>query len=260
MFQDNYPIFSRDMILKADMLEHLKMYPRDFFQVMYRDYSDGVIAGAGLRIVDGKTILVEPGILKFDGVLYHMSEPVLLDEYERGADLVIRVHFNQREEDVYEVRNETVVDICSPTELGERDMELGHFVLKEGAVLRQDYQNFQDMTTFHNTINILNVPFAMTGGVSTLSPEVLYAFGKEMLNYNLSDGYDIAFVSLCMQYKPIDRHFIEKYLEHRVDNMSKGEHTNAQIHGYLVKALELARLGKDSGGPKRGPARRMLVD
>lgn len=260
MFQDNYPIFSRDMILKAEMLEALKMYPRDFFQVMYRNYSDGVIAGASLTIVDGVGIQVNPGILKHKGVLYHLSEPVLLDEYERGKDLAVRVRFLEREENASEVRNETIIDICSPEQITDSDLELGHFVLKEGAMLRQDYQNFKDMATFHNTINILNVPYAMTGGESTISPKVLYQFGTEMLNYELTDAYDISFVSLCMQQQPMNRIFIEKYLEHRVDNISKGAHTNEQIHSYLVKALELARLGKGSTGVKRGPARRMLVD
>lgn len=260
MFQDNYPIFSRDMILKAEMLENLKIYPRDFFQVIYRNYSDGVIAGAHLNIIDGKSISVEPGILKYNGVLYHLTEPVLLEDYVIGKDQIIRVHFKEREEDIYEVRNETVIDICSPEEMGSQDMELGHFVLKDGAILRQDYQNFLDMSTTHNTINILDVPFAMTGGESTLSPEVMYQFGKEMLNYNLTDGYDIAFTTLCMQQQPISRYMIEKYLAHRIENMSKGKLTNHQIHSYLVKALELAKLGKDSSGTKRGASRRLLVD
>lgn len=260
MFQDNYPVFSRDMILKADMLEALKMYPRDFFQIRYHNYSDGVVAGAQLSILDGKTIQVEPGILKHGGILYHMTEPVQLGDYERGKELIIRVRFLEHQEDAQGIHNETEMDICEPGEMGEQDLELGHFVLKEGAVLRQDYQSFQDMATFHNTINILNVPYAMTGGESTLSPEVLYQFGTEMLQYNLTDAYDVSFVTLCMQQQAISRLMIEKYLEHRIESISKGKHSNEQIHSYLVKALELAKLGKDSAGAKRGVSRRMIVD
>lgn len=260
MFQDNYPVFSRDMILKADMLEALRMYPRDFFQIQYHNYSDGVIAGARLSILDGKVIQVEPGIIKHSGKLYHLSNPVQLSEYERGQELVIRVRFLEQEQDEQGVTNESELDICEPGEMGAQDIELGHFILKEGAVLRQDYQSFQDMATFHNTINILNVPYAMTGGESTLSPEVLYQFGTEMLQYNLIDAYDVAFVSLCMQQQPVSRMMIEKYLEHRIENITKGKLTNEQIHSYLVKALELAKLGKDSAGAKRGVSRRMIVD
>ena len=260
MFHDSYPMFSRDMILKAEMLENLKMYPRNFFEVIYKNYSDGVIAGADLEIINGKSISVQPGIIKYNGVLYHLEERMLLENYEIGKEQVIRVHFKEREEDVYELRNETVVDICSPEEMGEHDIELGHFVLKDGAILRQDYQDFKDMSTTHNTINVLNVPYAMTGGESTLSPVVMYQFAKEMLNCNLTDGYDISMTILCMQQQPISRYLIEKYLAHRIDNLSKDKLNNQQIHSYLVRAVELAKSGKDSSGAKRGMGRRMLVD
>ncbi|SFR97415.1 hypothetical protein [Anaeromicropila populeti] len=259
MFQDSYPMFSRDMILKAEMLENIKDYPRELNNIMFQHHSNGVICGADIIISDGKCISIAPGIVKYNNVLYRLSGIKTCDEYAIGTEQIVKICFCDTYEDIYEVRNESTIIINGEEPNQKNEMELCRFILKDGAVLRQDYQNFLDFTTQHNTINIINVNYSCIGE-STISPVVLYQFATEMLGYRLSDPFDISFSMLCMQQQPVNRTLIEKYIQRRVDNVAKGKLTNKQIHSYLSKILEMAKLGKDSPGMHRGNTRRMLVD
>lgn len=54
---------------------------------------------------------------------------------------------------------------------GKNELELCRFLLKEGAKLRQDYQDISDFITVHNTINRLYVPYAGIGE-TTITPEI----------------------------------------------------------------------------------------
>ena len=38
MFKNIYPLFERKRLLKKEMLEILRDYPRDIFQILYQDY------------------------------------------------------------------------------------------------------------------------------------------------------------------------------------------------------------------------------
>ncbi|WP_310602172.1 hypothetical protein [Anaerosporobacter sp.] len=59
MFQNQYPHFEKDSILKAGMLVNLREYPRDMFALMYQDYSDGIIQECRLLLMMQKRRKVE---------------------------------------------------------------------------------------------------------------------------------------------------------------------------------------------------------
>lgn len=48
MFCYETPQFKKKRLLRAEMLEQLRDYPRDYLEIMYAGYSDGVCAAADL--------------------------------------------------------------------------------------------------------------------------------------------------------------------------------------------------------------------
>ena len=50
MFKNTYPLFERKKVLKKEMLENLRDYPRDVFHILYQDYSDGILVGCELKV------------------------------------------------------------------------------------------------------------------------------------------------------------------------------------------------------------------
>ena len=47
MFCYETPQFKKKRLLRAEMLEQLRDYPRDYLEIMYAGYSDGVLCGCG---------------------------------------------------------------------------------------------------------------------------------------------------------------------------------------------------------------------
>ena len=259
MFFESYPKFERDIILKAEMLENIKQYPRDMFRLIYQDYADGIICGAQVLVEEGRTLVITPGIIKYQGVLYHLPEQEKIVSEALGVEQILAVRFLDKEEHVNDILYATETILKQDSKLGEKEMELCRFILKEGAVLRKDYQDLRDMATLHNTVNIIEVPYAGKG-TDTLSPEITYRFGSEMLKYRLSDPYDAAFVMECMQKNVMQRELIEQYIRYRVPNAERGQLTQKQLHHYLTVIVDAAKHGGNRNGRMPGGNRRMLVD
>ena len=73
MFKNIYPLFESKCLLKKEMLENLRDYPRSIIQILCQDYSDGIITGCELSVVNHE-IIISPGILCFKGVLYILEK------------------------------------------------------------------------------------------------------------------------------------------------------------------------------------------
>lgn len=71
MFRNIYPVFEAKKVLRIEMLENLRDYPRTLFDIEYQEYSDGILYGCRLKAAD-KELTVLPGIILFKGVPYFM--------------------------------------------------------------------------------------------------------------------------------------------------------------------------------------------
>lgn len=69
MFKNIYPLFERKRLLKKEMLEILRDFPRDIFQILYQDYADGILAGCELETIDG-SLVIHPGIICYNKIPY----------------------------------------------------------------------------------------------------------------------------------------------------------------------------------------------
>ena len=259
MFENNYPLFSAGRILKTEMLEELRDYPREFFNIRFSDYSDGIISGCDIEVTDN-FIVVKKGIIKYGGLIYILTEDKPI-RYENNNKLVcLKVRFLASIRDNDFLKNSTEVYIDEEIDKKENEMELCRFKLREGAKLRVDYTSFQDFATEFDTVNIINVPYGAIEG-SSLSPKITRYFGEELIKLDLKDSWDIQFACMCIQSKdPIEKSIITNYLVFKI-NIARKEYSNEDLYYYLEQALRKAKEGNDGKGTEsRGRYKRILID
>lgn len=259
MFENNYPLFSAGRILKTEMLEELRDYPREFFNIRFSEYSDGIISGCDIEVTDN-FIVVKKGIIKYGGLIYILTEDKPI-RYENNNKLVcLKVRFLASIRDNDFLKNSTEVYIDEEIDKKENEMELCRFKLREGAKLRVDYTSFQDFATEFDTVNVINVPYGSIEG-SSLSPKITRYFGEELIRYDLKDPWDIQFASTCIQSKdPIEKSIITNYLVFKI-NIARKEYSNEDLYYYLEQALRKAKEGNNGEGTEsRGRYKRILID
>ena len=54
MYKNNKPLFEAGKILKIQMLEELRDFNRDYLDIRYEEYTDGIIKGCAIEIYDAK--------------------------------------------------------------------------------------------------------------------------------------------------------------------------------------------------------------
>ncbi|WP_438496014.1 DNA and RNA helicase [Paenibacillus sp. IHBB 3054] len=258
MFTYTYPEFHKGRILKIRMLEDLRDFPRQFWELYYRDYADGIVSGAEVE-VHAERLSVSPGILLYEGRLYMMTEPAEIAYKATGQETVLKLRFTALEtgHDLSLGRSSLALeDAASGT--GSHEMELARFKLKEGARLRKDYQSFADLATEYNTLQVLQVPYAAPGA-STLPPAVLQDYAQRLMRTGTPDPHDVMFGMLCMNEGVITRSVILHYIASRLGQEYR-DYPSLQIHRYLDRILSNARGGQGHKGQAHGGMQRMLVD
>ena len=168
MFLDKFPKFTPGRVLKNDMLNELRDYPRDYINILYSHYSDGLLAGCTLQ-VNSETINIAPGLVRHQGKLYTLSQTASVPYTATGQDMLVKVNFAKEKENGDYILSSGDILITPSLKIAENELELCRFKLKLGARLRDEYQDFTDYSTEYDTINIINVPFAAPYE-STLSP------------------------------------------------------------------------------------------
>lgn len=259
MFENNYPLFTPGRILKTKMLTELRDYPREFINIKYRDYSDGIIAGCDIEVTDN-FLIIKKGIIKHGETIYIMTEdkPLIYENNNKLTLVKLRFLSETRDNDFIKYSTEAYLD--ENETIKEDEMELCRFKLRSGAVLRGRYVSFNDFSTEFDTVNIINVPFAGTLG-KTLNPKITRYFGRELLGCNLSNSWDIQFASLCVQSnEPIEKDITISYLVYKL-NIERRSYTNNDLYNYL---LEIVNQIKNSSGNrnnlKNRKFKRILID
>ncbi|TVX95092.1 DNA and RNA helicase [Cohnella terricola] len=258
MFTNPYPQFLKGRILKTEMLDNLRDYPRHFNETYWSGYSNGIVSGAEVK-VSGEKLIITRGIVIHHGRLYVMPDEREMAYEATGRETLIKLRFSESplQGDFINYAADIVLD--ENVQLKPDEQELGRFKLKQGARLRMDYQSFADMTTEYNTVNLIHVDYAGRGK-STLAPFVMRYFGSELLKNGSTDAYDISFGMLCMNEGTVDRELIMRYLSTRM-NMEQKEANNEFIHRCFVKLLNETRGGNQARSDfRRGGVQRVLVD
>lgn len=240
MFVNIFPNFDKGRILKKEMLDNLRDYPRNFFDIYFKDFSKGIISGADL-VVGEKDITVAKGIIKFDNKLYMLEKEVSIPYYATNRESIIKVRFLDSAINSDFTVNTAEIFIDDNTNIERDELELGRFKLKERAQLRQDYTDFHDFSTEYNTLNIINVEYSGVGK-STMNPIILRYFSKIILKNKVDNPYDITFAMQCMNQKYTDREVVLYYISNR-SGIEYKEYSNMQIYRYLCQIARDAESG-----------------
>lgn len=258
MFLNQFPKFTAGRVLKNDMLRALRDYPRDYIDILYHHYSDGVLAGCTMQ-VSSEAIHITPGMVRYMGKLYILRQRVSLPYSANGQDTVVKINFNKEKESGDYILSTGNIVMTTGLKLAENELELCRFKLKTGARLRDDYQDFNDFATEYDTVNIIHMPYAAPYE-STLSPILTYRFADEAFKGNPVNPFDYVFISQCAQAEPVARTLITAYTAARLGIITK-DSTNQDMHRHLSKILSDIRMGKDMATARgRNSGRKILVD
>lgn len=239
MFKNIYPLFERKQILKKEMLENIRDFPRNMFGILYQDYSDGILSGCEIKVRDDRIVIL-PGILCYRKTLY-----ILEDAHEAlceatGRTTYLKVRFKDKESGSRqeEYLSEIILDEKLPEE--ERELELARFKLQEGARLRTEYMSFFDFGTEFDTVNRIYAPYASPGRKS-IYPMILKSFAKSMMTCQTKNPWDISFCVGCIMGEgTVAYDGIKAYLNLRLGHGDR-EYANDEIYKMLKKILLEAR-------------------
>ncbi|KNY30450.1 hypothetical protein [Pseudobacteroides cellulosolvens] len=238
MFSNIFPNFGKGRILKKEMLENLRDYPRDFFDIYFKEYSNGIIAGTDIHI-GGNNITVKSGIIKHNGRIYMLTGEYEFPYYNTNKEVVIKVKFLGDSAEGDFSTHKTKIFIDDVIDKSDDELELGRFKLREGAILRSVYTDFYDFATEFNTVNIINAEYSGYGK-STLSPDILRYFSRIVLKHSSENIYDVSFAMHCISENEVTRDMILYYIANRL-KMDYKEYTNLEIYKHLktiVKEIE----------------------
>ena len=134
MFQNIYPVFEPKRLLKKEMLENLRDFPRSLFGLQYQNYSDGILYGCDITGTETGMILL-PGILCYKGVPYFLERPYPVTCKAEGKMAYVKVHFWDKTigSGGEEYLSQIIVDEQEPD--AEQELELARFKLQAGARL-----------------------------------------------------------------------------------------------------------------------------
>ncbi|ATP42411.1 DNA and RNA helicase [Solibacillus sp. R5-41] len=257
MFANRYPHFLKGRILKREMLENIRDYSRDFLDLYFQDYSNGIIAGVNV-VVSETMLVITQGIVKYNNRIYMLLTDHKLPYQATGKELMLKIRFAEEvnELDFTTFTTDIVLDdLMEPT---HNELELGRFKLKPGSSLRSAHIDFSDFATEYNTVNYIHCQYA---GIhkSTYHPIILQYFAQELLKNRPSNAYDIAFALECLNQDRVQRDVIDFYVSNRL-GLEYQEYTNLQIHKYLSRILLETKTGARLTANNQARPKRMIVD
>lgn len=259
MFQNNYPLFNSGRLLKIEMLEELRDFPREFIDAHYKGYSDGIISGCEIEVSDDN-IKITKGIIKYQGILYLLKEDKEIKYTCNNKLMALKVKFlPEMQEKDFRI-NTTKISLTEDLEFEENKIEICRFKLRKGAKLRIKYTDFADLCTEYDTVNTIYAPYAAYGE-SSLNPEILRRLGRELLGCNLGEAWDISFAMVCVQSKEaIQKEIIVSYLVNKLGIESKA-YGNEDLYYYLLEVLKSAKEGMNGNGQRKtGRFKKILID
>lgn len=238
MFKNIYPLFERKRLLKKEMLEIIRDFPRDIFQILYQDYADGILAGCELETIGG-SLVIHPGIICYNKIPYILKNDWKISYEATGRQSYLKLRFSDKTAGIgqEEYLSQVYWDDRIPDDSNE--IELARFKLQPGARLRDSYTDFFDLNTEFDTINRIYSPFASLGKHS-IDPRILKFFSEALLRHPIKNQWDYPFCLDCMKLQtamPYDE--IKTYLNMRLNQTAK-EYSNKEIYDGLSCILSEA--------------------
>ena len=258
MFFNEYPVFERGRILKLEMLENIRDYPRDLMAIYYQNYANGIVTGCNLQTSD-TNIMIKPGIICFNHQIYRLKESVKIPYKSSDKVAVLKVKFIGEDRQRDAISQMTQITIDYETTLRDNEIELCRFKLQEGARLRSECNDLEAFKTEYDVINIIHAPYAAEEE-STIAPSIINTFATEAFNHTIENPLDISFCMQCMaQAKNINRKMILSYIAARLHYDTNG-YTNEQIYDSLQDILTNIKHGEKTRRSKDDLSHKIWID
>lgn len=257
MNEQRYPLLEELHVLRTSALCSIRDRAFDSLPLYYEDYSDGIVSGCRLQ-TETNTIAVLPGIVRYGGFMYFLREPMLTTYAPTEEYRMLKLKFGMSEESENFLLRSVRLEISDDMSIRGDEIELCRFKLKSGAVLRTKYVDFFDRVTEFDTVNAVSCPYAAVGR-STLLPEIVAAFARDAMNYQL-DPLDQAFCLAALQHISISYDQISFYLQQRL-RQEPQEWDNLGLYNGLCMVLrEIQGSGHREVRSARRGRREVFVD
>lgn len=256
MFKYVEPLYKNSMILTAQVLQEHTDYAYHMLQNAYMDYSDGIISGVDIRITDAH-ILVNPGLIKHNGIIYSLSKTEYLPYEHRNVQTFLRIRFLDAVECEGSVCYETELILSEDAAEFPYEMELGRFIASSGATLYKNQTDFYKLAVIYDNFDIRYVKYAAVKE-PTVSPVVTTLFGKALLDKHTNDVYDVAFAMLCRNGQPVARENIIEYIQIKMHREYE-KLSNEQIYREFEKILGRSSM-MGNVVARQQPVRKVIVD
>lgn len=157
------------------MFEEFRNFFREFFNVQFKGYFDGIILGCDIEILDNY-IKILKGIIKYEGIIYFLKEDSKIEYICNNKFMVLKVKF------LFEMQDSdfriNLIEIYLSENLNSEvnEFEICRFKLRIGVKFRINYIDFIDLNMEYDIVNIIYV-FYLVYGKSSLNFEILRRFG-----------------------------------------------------------------------------------
>lgn len=254
----NMPIFSKGNLLSQEMLEAIRDFEVQFAENTYAGYTDGIITGTRVYVEQGM-VYIGKGIIKYQDRLFFISENTRVVIRPVDDWQAVKVVFSDVEKTKTFEKQEMTIEVSRNLQRERNKIEICRVRLQDGARLRSDYRNLEDMNTMFDTINVIEAQWSAYGK-NSIHPQILMEFAKEARKGNVENSQDIAFLQQILNYngQALNRDLIQFYLDSRLEKKGE-EYTNHEIYQGLCKVLKQMRTGVEQRPEMRRP-RRMIVD
>lgn len=257
MYKTQLPLFNRGTILKKEMLENLRDYPRDFIDIYYKDMSDGIITGCHININDYE-IIVNEGLIKHNDKIHFLNNKISIPYENSNRETILKIRFLDEETDNNFINFLSEICLDEDLNINENELELCRFKLKEGAKLRENYIDFFDLATEYNTVNILNVKHSGTCE-ETIRPKIIKMFSEMLLKSSSKEYEDLLFSMMSLNSKYLERNLILQYIDKKI-GLEKKIYSNYDIYKALLKIFKNLKDGKKQENTNRQRPNIIIVD
>ncbi len=199
MTEHIYPAFERGRIMKKELLWALRDYSYTALQLQYAGYPDGILAGCHIR-TDEQCLYIAPGLIKCQDFLFLIAEEEKLPYFSTDYYVSLKFCLLKKETLPDYISYITEFRLDKKLEQEPNELELCRLKLKKGARLRTDYNDFFDIQTEYDTVNLADAVWSAAGG-NTLSKEITDYFARKVLECERAETGDIQFAYFLLQSK-----------------------------------------------------------
>lgn len=241
MLNHKFPLFKDGSILTKEMLEVLRDNTSDFMNLLYVDYSDGIINGLNLKTKSTKNnsviqneIEISEGILKHNNKIYFLSSKINISVSDYGF-FYIKIVFNTSNKNNIEIQSGNV--ILSKEVDSKDEFQLG-VIDYDGGEIYNKKESFSDFEST-NKCNIYNTDTKYSSiRNSLISPVIFRYFSQELIKKEFIEysPMDLNFALFCIN-GDVTYPLIIDYFNFKFKN-NKDCYTNIEIYNSLKEILK----------------------